>query len=345
MSDSTISIDGREIGGDNPCYVIAEIGANHNQDWETAKKLIDASVEAGADAVKFQSFTVENWLSEDFTEFPTVDTEDVHEELREAELPYSLYERIADYCDKIGVSCFSTPSHPDDVDRLAEIGVPAFKFGSVQITDLPTIQHAASYDKPIVISGGAADMSEVLETVESIESEVNIALLHCTSIYPCVDYATVNLEVLDSYQTMFDFPVGYSDHTMDPVTVPVAAVTKGADILEKHVTLDRSMEGPDHPFALEPNELNRMITAIRRAEEALGDSYRRLLSEEEEIAKQGRRSLVSTTNIEADDTITEEDITFKRPGTGISPKHLDLIVGRTAKEDINPNRVITWEMV
>lgn len=342
----TIEIDGRTIGPEEPTYIIAEIGSNHNQNWETTKELIDECIQAGADAVKFQSFSVDTWLSKDFTEFPTVDSEeDIREELRAAELPYEMYERISEYCDSNNVTCFSTPSHIEDVKKLAEIGVPAFKFGSVQITDIPTIKHAAEYDKPIILSGGASDMSDITETVEAIEEDTDLSLLHCTSLYPCEDYSVVNLDVLDSFQTLFDFPIGYSDHTMDPVTVPVSAVTKGADILEKHVTLDRSMEGPDHPFALEPDELERMVTAVRRAEKALGDSYRRMLPEEEETAKFGRRSVVSTRTIEEGDTITKDDVTFKRPGTGIEPDMVDIVIDRTAGEEIEANRVITWEMI
>ena len=343
---SELVIDGQEIGSDKRTYIIAEIGSNHNQNWETTQQLIDKCRQAGVDAVKFQSFTVDNWLSKDFTEFPTIESDyKIRQKLRGAELSYELYQKASEYCDDIGLTCFSTPSHKEDVDQLAKIGVPAFKFGSVQITDIPTIKHAIGYQKPIILSGGASNMSEVLHTIENISSKTEMALLHCSSLYPCENYSRVNLDVLDSYMTMFDFPVGYSDHTMDPVTVPVAAVTKGADIIEKHVTLDRSMEGPDHSFALEPQELDRMVTAIRRTEDAIGDSYRYLLPAEDDISKLGRRSLVSTRNINEGEIIAKEDITFKRPGTGIKPENIDIIIGRTAKEDIRENRVITWENV
>ena len=346
--DMHIEINGRRIGHGYPTYIVAEIGSNHNQQFDIARRLVDVAVEAGADAVKFQSFKVEHWISKDFTEFPTLaEVKDLHGALKRAELPYEMYARIAEYCEQQGIICFSSPSHKTDIDKLYELGAPAFKFGSVQVTDLPTIAHAARYGRPIILSGGASDMSGVLRAVETVLDTGNdqLALLHCTSLYPCRDYDLVNLNVLRSYQAMFDFPVGYSDHTLDPTIVPVAAVAMGAKIVEKHVTLDRSMVGPDHPFALEPAELTRMVEAIRKTEQALGHTYRRMLPEEAELARLGRRSLVATRNIRVGEIIRAEDLTIKRPGFGIEPQHLDLIVGRVARRDIEADRVLTWDMV
>lgn len=348
MSPRTITLGSRVIGGDAPCFIIAEIGANHNQQFDIARRLVDAAVQAGADAVKFQTFRVESWLSKDFTDFPTMTGEkDLRGALKRSELPYDMYARIAEYCSQQGIICFSTPSHQTDVDRLYELGAPAFKFGAVQVTDLPTIAHAARYGRPIILSAGASDMSEVMRTVETVLDTGNdqMALLHCTSLYPCQDYRLLNLNVLRSFQAMFNFPVGYSDHTLDPVVIPVAAVAMGAKIIEKHVTLDRSMKGSDHPFALEPAELSRMVDAIRKTEQALGAAYHRLLPEEAEIARMGRRSLVATRNIRTGEIIRAEDLTSKRPGTGIEPQHLSLIVGRVARRDIEADRVLTWDMV
>jgi N,N'-diacetyllegionaminate synthase len=348
MSSRTITIGNRVIGGDAPCFIVAEIGANHNQQFDIARQLIDVAVQAGADAVKFQSFTVENWLSKDFTDFPTMTGEkDLHSALKRTELTYDMYARIAEYCKQQCIICFSTPSHKTDVDRLYELGTPAFKFGAVQVTDLPTIAHAAQYGLPIILSTGASDMSEVMQAVETVLDTGNdqLALLHCTSLYPCQDSNLLNLNILRSFQAMFDFPIGYSDHTLDPVVVPVAAVALGAKIIEKHITLDRSSQGPDHAFALEPAELARMVEAIRKTEQALGKAYRRLLPEEAEIARTGRRSLVATRDIKAGEVIRAGDLTSKRPGTGIAPRHLDLVVGRVARRDIQADRVLTWDMV
>ena len=348
MSLRTITIANRVIGGGEPCFIIAEVGANHNRRFDIARRLVDAAVEAGADAVKFQSFTVENWLSRDFKRFPTIaGEEDPRRALKRAELPYEMYARIAEYCRRQGIICFSTPSHVTDVDKLYELGVPAFKFGAVQVTDLPTITHAARLGRPIILSDGAAEMSEVLRAIETVLDTGNnqLALLHCTSLYPCQDYHLLNLNVLRSWQAVFDFPIGYSDHTLDPVIAPVAAVAMGAKIIEKHITLDRSMKGPDHPFALEPAELSCMVAAIRQTEQALGDTYRRILPEEAEIARLGRRSLVATRNIKAGEVIRAEDLTTKRPGTGIEPRHFNLIVGRVARRNIKADHVLTWDMV
>lgn len=298
MSSKTITIGSRRIvGAEKPCFIIAEIGSNHNQQFDIAKELINVCIDAGVDAVKFQSFKVENWISKDFKiphEFSGVNK--WKKFLKSTELSYELYAKISEYCVQRDIICFSTPSHKTDIDKLNKLDVPAFKFGSVQITDLPTIEYAAKLEKPIMLSAGASDMSEVLKAVEVVLDTGNnqLALLHCTTKYPCDNYELVNLNVLRSFQTMFDFPIGYSDHTPDPVIIPVAAVGMGAKIIEKHITLDRNMKGPDHPFALEPEEFSRMVEAIKLTEKALGSSYHRILPEEKESVKIGRRSLVTT---------------------------------------------------
>ena len=348
MSKHILDINGRKIGGNYPVYIIAEIGSNFNGEFDVAKQIIDLAVNAGADAVKFQSFNVDTWISKDFT-VPSVSNsaDDWKVYLKQYELSYNLYAEIANYCNEVKITCFSTPSHISDIDKLYELNIPAFKFGSVQITDLPTIEYAASKNKPIIISAGASDMSEIMRVVEVIQDAGNdqIAMLHCTTQYPCEDFGLVNLNVLRSFQSLFDFPIGYSDHTLDPIIIPVAAVSMGAKIIEKHVTLDRNMDGPDHAVALEPEEFSKMVKAIRLTEKALGVPYRRILTEEKEAATIGRRSLVSTRNIRKGEIITKNDITIKRPGTGINPCFYDIIIGRTAKMDIKSDHVLSWDMV
>lgn len=343
-----VTIRDRDIGPDAPCYIVAEIGANHNQDEATAKRLIDGCIEAGVDAVKFQSFTVENWVSREFTEFPTMkNASDLHGALRMAELSYELYSKLNAYCQSAGVACFSTPSHRHDVDALAALDAPAYKFGAVQITDLPTIAHAARLGKPVILSAGAADLSEVARAVETIWDVGNeqIVLLQCTSQYPCRDYGLINQRAMLSFMAMYDFPVGFSDHTLDPVLMPAAATALGARVIEKHVTLDRTMEGPDHPFALEPHEVKAMVKGIRNVERAMGSGHKRMLEEEKQLARLGRRSLVAARAISAGQVITDEDITIKRPGTGIEPAALCMVIGRTSRVDILADQVLTWEMV
>lgn len=342
-----IAIDNHPIGADHPCFVIAEIGSNHNQDLNVVKKIIDAAVRAGADAVKFQSFSIDNWLSDDFTQFPTIsEKKNLKKILKKAELPNEMYELIVEYCKKKDIICFSTPSHKRDVDQLGEFKTPAFKFGSVQITDIPTITYAASFGIPIILSGGASNMSEILQAIEAVRKTGNdqISLLHCTSLYPSDDFSLLNLNVMDSYRVLFDFPIGYSDHTTNPIIMPVAAVAKGAKIIEKHITLDRTMEGPDHRFALNPSEFKQMIRAIRLTEQSLGSTYQNLSSPEREIAYWGRRSLVSKRSLKCGERITVDDITIKRPGYGIAPQYLDLVLNKILCKDAQADHVLTWDM-
>ena len=343
-----VQIGNKLVGDGEQTFIIAEIGANHGGSLEQAKQLIDIAKEAGADAVKFQSFTVENWISKEMSSFPTMDpNENIRETLKKCELPYPMYREIKTYAEKKGLICFSTPSHKTDIDKLSEIGVPAFKFGAVQITDLPTIKYAASKDKPIILSAGASTLTEVSEAVDIISStgNENIILLHCTSLYPTI-MNQVNLNVIKTLESAFpDTVIGYSDHTLDPIIIPVAAVAMGAHVIEKHITLDRNMKGPDHKFALEPEEFKTMVQAVRDVEEAFGSPIKKQLEEEKEIAKLGRRSLVARKDIRKGTELNEEHITIKRPGYGIPPKFLELVIGRIAKEDIMEDDVIKWDMV
>jgi len=343
-----IKIGNKWVGQGEPCFVIAEIGSNHNRNLKQAKKLIDAAIKAKADAVKFQSFTVENWVSKDYKPFGRlVSEDDAYNQLKNYELSYEMYIELDKYCREKGIICFSSPSHPTDVKRLMDIGLPAFKFGSVQITDHPTIKYAAKFKKPIILGSGASDLSEVSEAVELIKSIGNekIILLHCTTLYP-TKIEQVNLKVIETFKETFpDLIIGYSDHTLEVITVPVAAVAMGAWVIEKHITLDRSMEGPDHHFALEPEEFVAMVKAVRDLEKALGSKRKVKLAPEKESARLGRRSLVAQRDIRKGEEIKEKDITTKRPGYGIAPKFLESVIGRTAKKNITKDKVIKWSMV
>lgn len=342
-----VKIANRYIGDKYPCFIIAEIGSNHNQDLGTVYRLVDAAKDAGADAVKFQSFTFENWISKDMTSFPTVPKEEnLKKLLKRCELPYPMYKKIKEYARRKNIICFSTPSHIRDIDKLLSIGVPAFKFGSVQITDIPTIAYAAGTGKPIIISAGASTMQDIKAAVDTIKrcGNRNIILLHCTSLYPA-PFDALNLNLIKILKEKFDCPVGFSDHTTDPVTAPIAAAALGACVIEKHITLSRKMRGPDHKFALEPKEFEMMVRAVRDAESALGSCTKKILPAEKEIAKMGRRSVVAETDIPKGAKIIEDMLTLKRPGTGISPKYIGKVIGRRAKKDIKKDTVITWEKV
>lgn len=342
-----IKIGNRFIGKGEPCFIIAEIGANHDQKISQGKKLIDAAYEAGVDAVKFQSFTVENWISREMTSFPTLSKKkNIYKTLKKCELPYEMYKKFQAYAQRKGLICFSTPSHKTDIDRLEKNNVPVFKFGSVQITDIPTIKYAASKRKPIILATGASNLAEVREAVKAIYSTGNkkIILLHCTSLYPTLS-EQVNLRAMLTLKNKFNLPVGYSDHTLDPIIVPVAAVALGACVIEKHITLNRKLKGPDHPFAIEPKELSRMVEGIRKTEKSLGSSIKKCLPEEKEIVLMGRRSIVAQKNIKKREVILKEMLNIKRPGYGIPPKFLDKLVGKKAKQNINKDKVISWKMV
>jgi len=342
-----IKINNRYIGKNKPVFIIAEIGSNHNQNIKIGKKLIDISVEAGVDAVKFQSFTVENWISKEFISFPTLDSrKDIFSQLKDYELSYSIYKRLKQYAEKKGIICFSSPSHIDDIDKLNEIGVPAFKFGSVQITDLPTISYAAKKGKPIILSTGASSLAEVKDAVESVyvAGSNDIALLHCIALYPA-KMSQLNLRSITFLQDTFNIPIGYSDHSLHPIMAPVAAVSLGACIIEKHITLSRKFKGPDHSFALEPKELKAMVYAIRQTEKSLGSHKKILLQQEKTIARMGRRSLVSRTDIAKGTKISKDMITIKRPGYGIRPADLNKIEGMIAVKNISKDEVLSWKKI
>ncbi len=342
-----IRIGNKEIGKGRPVFIIAEIGSNHNQDLQTCRSLIDASLAAGVDAVKFQSFKVERWISKDFKSFPTLSRKaSVYEQLKRCELPYELFKKAKRYAQSKGLICFSSPSNMEDVDELHRIGVAAFKFGSVQITDLPTLSYAASKKKPILLSVGGATLEEIKEAIDSVYKEGNkrLILLHCSVLYPA-GMDQVNLSAMPALEDRFNTPIGYSDHTMDPVIAPVAAVALGACVIEKHITLNRRSHGPDHFFALEPDELKTMVAAIREAEKVLGALDKRYLAEERKNVKLGRRSVAAVVDISPGEKISKDMLALKRPGFGIPPKMLNKIIGKRAKIHINKDSVIKKYMI
>lgn len=338
----------KKIGPLEPCFITAEIGSNHNQNLELTKKLVGVIKEAGADAVKFQSFTTENLVSRRITSFPTLSSNgDPFKILKRCELSYSMYAKIKEFAETRGLICFSSPSHKTDVDELNRIGVPAFKISSAQITDLPIIKYIAAKGKPVILSTGAATLQEISEAVEIIKSTDNeqIVLLHCTMLYP-TKLNQVNLAAIETLRANFpDVIIGYSDHTMEPVLIPVAAVAMGAHVIEKHITLDRSMPGPDHPFALEPKEFEAMVRAIRILEKAVGNPKKQPLAAEKVIAQASRRSLVIVRPIKKGQKIRETEITTKRPGDGIPPKFLPSIIGRIARVDLKSDDILSWDNV
>lgn len=346
----TVRIGDRRVGGDQPCYVIAEAGANHDRDLGKALSLIDAAADAGADAVKFQTYTGKDLYSSKTPRFDYLgelaDTP-VQELLDSVALPREWHRVLADHCRERGVEFLSSPFDHAAVDELAELGIAALKIASFEIGDLGLIAHAASTGRPLVLSTGMATMGEIEEALTTAEAAGNrdVCLLQCASLYPAPPHV-MNLRSMATMRDAFGVPVGLSDHTLGTHIAP-AAVALGASLVEKHFTLDRTSSGPDHAFAVEPGELAEMVRHIRDTEAALGDGRKRGPSDEEavEMYRKARRSVVAATTIPAGTPITPEMLTVKRPGTGIAPRHLELVVGRRALVDIEPDDILTWDMV
>jgi len=344
-----IKIGGKLIGEGQPCFIIAEAGANHDRKLPQAKELIAVAKEAGADAVKFQTYSAETLYSKKTPQFSYLKklekNKSTYEVIKENELPRQWQEELAKYAKHRGIIFISTPFDKEAVDQLDQIGVLAYKWSSFEIVDLPLLKYAASKGKPMILSTGMCNLTDIKDAVETVYSVGNrqVILLHCISLYPTKP-KQVNLRMMDTMKATFRVPVGLSDHTLG-ISVPLAAVARGACVVEKHFTLSRKLKGPDHPFALEPKELKEMVRGIREVEQALGSSKKKMLPEEKEMAKLARRSIIAKVDILQGTKITEDMLITKRPGWGIRPKSLHLVIGREAKKDIEKDDIITWEMV
>ena len=329
-------------------FIIAEAGVNHNGSLDLAYQLIDVAKEAGADAVKFQTFKAENVVSKlaDKAEYQKKTTgldKSQLEMIKKLELSFDDFVKLKKYCDKKEIMFLSTPFDHQSIDFLCDL-VDIYKIPSGEIINYPYLKHIAAKNKPIIMSTGMANLGEVEEainTIRSVNSEAKISLLHCTTNYP-TPYEEVNLKAMQTLAAAFKLPVGYSDHTLG-IEVPVAAVATGAKIIEKHFTLDKKLSGPDHKASLEPDELKKMIKAIRNIEMALGDGIKRPNKSEIEIMKVSRRSLIATRDIRTGEIIKESDIAIKRPGTGILPKFKEIVIGMKLVNDIRQDEPFRWE--
>lgn len=359
---------GTKVVGDNcPAHIIAEAGVNHNGDINIAKKLVDAAAKAGVDAVKFQTFRAEGVVTPyaaqaRYQAKNTGRTESQYDMIKRLELGYDDFRELKKYCDRKRIVFLSTPhSGKGDVDLVAEL-CPAIKVGSGDLTNLPILKYMAEKKLPIILATGMAAMAEVREAADLIlPINKKLILLHCTTNYP-TPYEEVNLRAMLSMKKEFPkLVIGYSDHT-EGINIPVAAVALGAKVIEKHFTLDRNMEGPDHKASLEPRELSEMIKRIRAAEKALssgkkpdeilkkipgiekalGDGVKKPYPSEIETAKIARKSIVAGADINKGSTITEEMLAVKRPGTGMAPKHYWEVLGKRAKRDIKKDELLGW---
>jgi N-acetylneuraminate synthase len=340
-------IGDQKVGDEHPTFIIAEAGSNHNGDMGKAKKLIDKAVEAGADAVKFQTFRAEDMYVEDSGEVEYLEDErEIYDIIEDMEMPYEWIPELYKYCQKKGIFFMSTPFDERSADELEEY-VPAYKVASYTSSHIPFLKHLAEKDKPIIMSTGAHELDEVEDSVETLrEVEVeDFALLQCIAAYP-TPLESINVKVVQTLRERFGVQTGLSDHTLDPVTAPAAAVALGANIVEKHFTLDKSMEGPDHEFALEPDQLDRMVTAIRNTEKALGNGEKEVLAVEEELHDMGKRRIHATSEIEEGEIISDENIDILRSGkqeNGLSPKYYSDILERKVIEGIEKSEGVTWE--
>ena len=325
--------------------MIAEAGSNHNGRLEQAKKLIDVAVAAKADAVKFQIYKAESLYSKRTPEFSYLKGQNVYELIKSIETPREWLKELAGYCEARNITFLATPFDFEAIDLLAKY-VPAFKIASFEIVDLELLQYAARKGKPMIISTGMANLCEIEEAISSIKSVGNndIILLHCNSLYP-TSVEAVNLKAMETMRTAFKVPIGFSDHTLG-IHIPVAAVAMGACVIEKHFTLDRTLPGPDHSFALEPDELKEMVRGIREVEKAKGSGIKEKSAlESDEMYVKARRSIHAKVNIPKETKITEDMLIVKRPGYGIKPKFIDMVMGRVAKKDIKEDEWITWDAV
>ena len=337
-----------DIIGDK-IFIIAEAGVNHNGDIETANKLIDEAVEAGVDAVKFQTFNTDKLVTKnapkaDYQNETTNQNESQYDMLKKLELSKNDHEILIEYCKEKNIKFMSTPFDFESVDLLEQLGVNFFKIGSGDLTNIPLLKYIAELNKPMIVSTGMANLGEVEEAVNSIKKSGNnqLILLHCVSNYPA-DFKNVNLKAMNTMKIAFNLEVGYSDHTSG-IEAPVAAVAMGAKVIEKHFTLNKSMKGPDHKASLNPKELTEMVESIRNVERSIGDGVKKCTKNEFNTRKISRKSITAKKNIKKGKKINENDICIKRPAKGIKPKYYDLLLSKAVTtKKINKDDGIYWK--
>jgi N,N'-diacetyllegionaminate synthase len=328
-------------------FVIAEAGVNHNGSIELAKKLIDAASEAGADAVKFQTFKAEKLVSKnagkaEYQKQTTDAEESQFEMIKKLELDIETHKELIGHCEAKNIMFLSTPFDHDSIELLNELKLEIFKIPSGEITNLPYLRHIGGLNKKVILSTGMADIGEIEDALDILAeagtTKENITVLHANTEYP-TPMQDVNLRAMVTIGNTFDVAYGYSDHTLG-IEVDIAAVAMGATVIEKHFTLDKTMEGPDHKASLEPDELKAMVKAIRNIEFALGSSVKKPSKSESKNKSIARKSIVAKTDIKKGEILSENNITVKRPGNGISPMRWDEIMGSIAQKDYKEDEII-----
>ncbi len=343
-------IKNRQIGSNHPVYIIAEISANHNQDFDQAIKLLKLAKEAGADAVKLQTYTPDTITIDCDNEYFQIgegtiwEGRNLYDLYKEAYTPWEWQPKLKKVADELGIHLFSSPFDETAVDFLEEMNVPAYKIASFEIVDIPLIRKATRTGKPIIMSTGMATLAEIDEAVQTVREEGNnqLALLKCTSAYPALP-EEMNLRTIPHLAEAFGVPVGLSDHTLG-TAVPIAAVTLGACIIEKHLTLSRDIPGPDSAFSLEPHEFKEMVDAIRVTEKALGQvDY--AVTEKEKASRVFRRSLFVTQDMKVGDLFTKENVRSIRPGYGLHTHYLDEILNQKAARDVPAGTPLNLKLI
>jgi N,N'-diacetyllegionaminate synthase len=328
-------------------FIIAEAGVNHNGSLELAKKLIDAAADAGADAVKFQTFTADTLVSKTAQkahyQLQMTDTsESQYEMIKKLELDETSHHELIEYCNTKNILFLSSPFDHESINLLDRLGIRIFKIPSGEITNLPYLRHIGSLAKEVILSSGMADLGEIEDALDILTlsgiAKERITVLHATTEYPC-PIEEVNLRAMQTISEAFKIKAGYSDHT-NGIEIPIAAVAMGATIIEKHFTLDRTMKGPDHKASLEPDELCAMVKAIRNIEKALGNGIKKPSPSEAKNISVARKSIVAAQPIQEGEILSETNLTIKRPGNGISPMRLDEIIGIAAPKDYQKDELI-----
>lgn len=345
-----IRIGSRDVGPGAPCFVIAEAGVNHNGDVGQAKRLIDVAAASGADAVKFQTFIADKLTSATapkaaYQRATTGADESQLEMVRRVELPFEAFRELQGHARDAGILFLSTPFDAESADFLVSMDIPALKVPSGEITNTPFLEHLARTRKPLIVSTGMADLDEVGTAVEVIRKAGGneVVLLHCVSNYPA-SAASVNLRAMQTMESRFQLPVGYSDHTLG-FEVALAAAALGACVIEKHFTLSRDLPGPDHKASLEPPELKALVSGIHNVQTALGDGVKQPAEEERDTRAVARRSLVAARDLAPGTVLARDAITILRPGTGLPPSQFENVIGRKARIAIAAGTPLTADML
>jgi N,N'-diacetyllegionaminate synthase len=328
-------------------FIIAEAGVNHNGSIELAKKMIDLASDAQADAIKFQTFKAEKLVSKnaqkaEYQKKTTDSSESQFDMIKKLELNQDVHKELMSYCKDKNIMFLSTPFDTDSIDLLNELGLEIFKIPSGEITNFPYLRHIGRLNKKIILSTGMSDIGEIEDALDVLMNagtqKENITVLHANTEYP-TPMRDVNLHAMVTIGKTFDVEFGYSDHTLG-IEVDIAAVAMGAKVIEKHFTLDKTMDGPDHKASLEPDELNAMVLAIRNIEKALGDGIKKPSVSEKPNMKIARKSIVASRSIRQGEVFTESNLTTKRPGNGISPMRWDEIIGTIASKDYEMDELL-----